>query len=149
MALKVSDLLTLPILRDGKVVAGAGGLARQVRAVSFTDNPIVFSEEEYALTAAGDLYIFGYAPYRAAVPQLLNRMRFYIKTQSSCCIVMMEDFDQFPAEAIHLANNSSYPVILLSDKFAYANVIRTITEAIYLSEAGTVLEAAEGRQPAL
>ncbi len=62
---------------------------------------------------------------------------------------MMEDFDQFPAEAIHLANNSSYPVILLSDKFAYANVIRTITEAIYLSEAGTVLEAAEGRQPAL
>ncbi len=65
MALKVSDLLTLPILRDGKVVAGAGGLARQVRAVSFTDNPIVFSEEEYALTAAGDLYIFGYAPYRA------------------------------------------------------------------------------------
>ena len=89
MALKVSDLLTLPILRDGQVIAGVGGLPRQVRAVSFNDDPIVFSAEEYALTAPGDLCIFD-----------------------------------------------------------YANVIRTITEAIYLSEASTVLET-ESEQLAL
>ena len=89
MELKVSDLLTLPILRDGQVIAGVGGLPRQVRAVSFNDDPIVFSAEEYALTAPGDLYIFD-----------------------------------------------------------YANVIRTITEAIYLSEASTVLET-ESEQLAL
>ena len=140
MALNISDLLMLPILREGRLVAGIGGLSRQVHAVSFTDSPIIFSEEEYALTAKGDLYIFGYTSYRTQLPQLLNRLRFYIRTQSSCCIVMMEDLDQFPDEAIGLANQSNYPVILLSDRIAYADVIRAITEAIYLNEANGAAE---------
>ncbi len=140
MALKVLDLLSLPLLREGRVIAGAGGLSRQVRAVSFTDCPIVFSEEEYALTAKGDLYIFGYAPYRTELPKLLDRIRFYIRTRSSCCIVMIENLDEFPAEAAELADQSGYPIILLSDRIAYADVIRAVTEAIYLSEASAAME---------
>ena len=46
---------------------------------------------------------------------------------------MMENLAQFPDEAIDLANQSGYPVILLSDRIAYADVIRAITEAIYLN----------------
>lgn len=60
MAVTVSDLLMLPLLREGKIVAGVGGLTKQVRAVSFSDCPIIFSEEEYKLTSEGDLYICSY-----------------------------------------------------------------------------------------
>lgn len=140
MALNVSDLLTLPILREGRLAAGMGGLSHRVRAVSFTDCPIVFCEDEYALTKPGDLYIFNYTPYRMDREHLLNQLRFYIKTRSSCCIVMMENLAQFPDEAIDLANQSGYPVILLSDRIAYADVIRAITEAIYLNEANGAAE---------
>lgn len=140
VAVKVSDLLSLSLLREGQVAAGLGGLSKAVRAVSFSDYPIIFSEEEYQLTSEGDLYICSYYPFQDNMEKLYNRVRFYIRTKSSCLIISVERQAELPAEVIALANQHDYPIILLSDKVPYTAIIRTVTEAIFLDETSAALE---------
>ena len=140
MAVTVSDLLMLPLLREGKIVAGVGGLTKQVRAVSFSDCPIIFSEEEYKLTSEGDLYICSYYLFQGDKEKLYNRIRFYTKTKSSCFIISIGEQEELPADSIALANQNNYPIVLISDKIPYTAIIRTISEAIFLDETSTALE---------
>jgi len=140
MAVMVSDLLTLPLLQEGRVIAGVGGLSRSVRAVSFSDYPIIFSEEEYDLTSKGDLYICSYYLFQESMEKLYDRIRFYIKTKSSCLIISVGLQEELSSDIIALANQNNYPLILVSDKIPYTAIIRTITEAIFLDETSAALE---------
>ncbi len=140
MAVTVSDLLSLPLLREGQIVAGVGGLTKQVRAVSFSDYPIIFSEEEYKLTSEGDLYICSYYLFQEDKEKLYNRIRFYTKTKSSCFIISISEQVDLPADSIALANENNYPIVLISDKIPYTAIIRTISEAIFLDETSYALE---------
>lgn len=140
MAVTVSDLLALPLLREGQIVAGVGGLTRKVCAVSFSDYPIIFSEEEYKLTSEGDLYICSYYLFREDKEKLYNRIRFYTKTKSSCFIISVGEHESLPADSIALANQNNYPIVLISDKIPYTAIIRTISETIILDEISADLE---------
>ncbi len=130
MGAKVSDVLELEIFKQAQLITGTNGLSREVSGISFSDCPIVFSEDEYALTKKGDLYISGLYLYKDNPDKIIDVIKFYVLTKSACCIFTTVAFKELPLDAINFANENNYPIILIPDSVSYTEMISEISHLI-------------------
>ena len=133
MGVTVGELLQIDILKNASVIAGAGGMERQVKRVSFSDVPL----EEWkdpACFEPGDVFIRSFFADKDQEERICEAISFYIQVNSACCITYQRFLPRFPEKAIALANEHNYPIIVLDEIIPYADLIRMITEYILFSQ---------------
>ena len=130
MGIQVRDVLALDLLTDAKLVAGKGGLDREVLRVNFTDCPLGESDPGYALVQKGDVYILSLYIQSQNEGELYDLINFYIQTGSACCIALDTYVKDFPDSVKRLADKYKYPIVSISDSVPYASLIQKITNLI-------------------
>ncbi len=88
MSILVRDVLKLDLLKDARLIAGKGGLDREVSRINFTDCPLSTDDPGYSLVQRGDLYILSLYIQSQSEAELCKLINFYIQTGSACCIVI-------------------------------------------------------------
>ena len=130
MGITVNDILKLEILKNAELACGAAGLNREVMRVNFTDSPLDPEDPGYALVSQGDLYIHSFYTDGNYEEQIYNIIRFYIQTESSCCIGVRYRVRELPERVIRLANQNRYPIIMIDNDIPYGRLIKDISELI-------------------
>lgn len=130
MSILVRDVLKLDLLKDARLIAGKGGLDREVLRVNFTDCPLSTSDPGYSLVQKGDLYILSLYIQSQSETELYNLINFYIQTGSACCIVMDTYIKDFPDDVKHMADRNNYPIISVNDDIPYAGLIQKISNLL-------------------
>ena len=134
MSVTVRDILQVETLSGAAVIAGAQGLDRQVRRVGFSDVPLNPAQDQM-LCKEGDLYLRSFYTEKESDQEryILEIIEYYIYTKSAGCITVKDFYREFPQSAIDLANQNGYPIIVLPEIVAYANLIKDISECIIFS----------------
>jgi hypothetical protein len=130
MGITVKDVLSLDLLENAVVVTGESGLNREVLRVNFTDCPVDEEDPGYSLVTKGDLYIHSFYIDYQDEKRIYDIINFYILTGSSCCIALDYYLKEIPTSVKKLANEYSYPIIMINSDVPYAALIQNITELI-------------------
>ena len=139
MGVTVGELLQIDILKNASVIAGASGMNRQIRRVSFSDVPLEEWKDPTCFEP-GDVFIRSFFADKDREERICEAISFYIQVNSACCITYRRFLPHFPENAIALANEHNYPIIVLDEIIPYANLIRMITEYILISQHEWLIE---------
>lgn len=134
MAITVRDCLNIGVLREATLAAGAGGLNRPIEAVTVIEfNGFRYKQLENTLTG-NEMAITAFAFLKDDTEEWLDFFRSSIKSGISCFVVFYYGriAKRIPPEVIHLANQESIPILLLSKdlNYAYSDLIMTVCEAL-------------------
>ncbi len=134
----IDDILSLPSLRDARVVGGRGGLARAVRAVNVMEVPDIVAwvqPDELLLTTAyplrGDP-----AALDALVPRLAERGLAGIAVKPARYI------PKIPTAMIEAADRLDFPVIELPADAAFNEIIQAVLTVILDAQAARLERSA-------
>lgn len=113
--------------RGVKVIAGSGGLEKEVRAVTIVDTQDAYSllKGKEILLSSGYIFHGKHAPYIDFLLQLVER-------QVSClCIQSKRYFDEFPIEFINLAKDMNFPILELPEKIDWTEIIESFYRCLF------------------
>lgn len=139
MAIKISDLLSLDLLKNAKIIAGKNGLNNEIKRVTFNDCPLDLDVSSNIIRS-GDLYINSFYIVKDNKEQLINFFKFYIENKSAGIFILDEFFKEFPQEVISLANTNNYPIILIDNDTPYAEIINAAIGMILFDQYDTIAE---------
>jgi hypothetical protein len=92
MAVTISDMLTLDLLKSANVVAGKDGIQNEIHRVNFSDCPIASDEIETLLVSKGDIFINSLYLVKDDESQLLEIFKYFIAIESAGAIIINEYF---------------------------------------------------------
>lgn len=139
MSIKISDLLSLDLLKNAKIIAGKNGLNNEIKRVTFNDCPLDLDVNS-KIIRSGDLYINSFYIVKDNKEQLVNFFKFYIENKSAGIFIIDEYFKKFPQEVISLANAYNYPIILIDNHTPYAEIINAAVGMILFDQYDTIAE---------
>lgn len=139
MSIKISDLLSLDLLKNAKIIAGKNGLNNEIKRVTFNDCPLDLDVNS-KIIRSGDLYINSFYIVKDNKEQLVNFFKFYIENKSAGIFIIDEYFKEFPQEVISLANAYNYPIILIDNHIPYAEIINAAVGMILFDQYDTIAE---------
>jgi DNA-binding PucR family transcriptional regulator len=139
MYIRVSDTLKLPSLKKSKIMAGSGGLDRKVYRISVVECPefpinLDYAGEVNQLFKNGDFFISSLYAIRNNPELLIDTVKLYNQFNSSGIIIFDKYIAEIPVEVINYANNVNYPIILIENTIAYADIISDVMRAIFSQE---------------
>jgi PucR family transcriptional regulator, purine catabolism regulatory protein len=129
--LHVGELLTLPVLRGARVIAGHRGLDREVTNVNVMEVPDI-----EAYVHPGEVLLTTLYPLRddlAAVADLVRRL--HTAALSALVVRLGRYVDHIPAAAVEAADELGFPIIVVNTHIAFNDVISAVL-AIVLADYG-------------
>lgn len=139
MSVKISDLLSLDLLKNAKIIAGKNGLNNEIKRVTFNDCPLDLDVSSNIIRS-GDLYINSFYIVKDNKEQLINFFKYYIENKSAGIFILDEFFKEFPQEVISLANTHNYPIILIDNDTPYAEIINATIGMILFDQYDIIAE---------
>lgn len=137
-AITVREVLTLPVLRGTFVVAGAGGLERVVSGVNVMEVPDIES-----FVKSGELLLTTAYPLREHPEELSVLIRTLARLGLAALAVKIGRYlDSLPADALEVAEELDFPVMLVPDHTSFNDVIGAVL-AVVLTEYGAEPAGAE------
>ncbi len=126
----VADMLKLPTFAGYEIAAGKNGMGKCVRFVDFIEVPDVI---KWALR---DTFYFttGYA-FRESPDQICRLIEAF--SQNGACgigIKLGRYIDALPEEALKIADELNFPLVLMPIGLAYAIVSRTVMREVFRAE---------------
>ena len=129
--LHVGELLTLPVLRGARVIAGHRGLDREVTNVNVMEVPDI-----EAYVHPGEVLLTTLYPLRddlAGVADLVRRL--HTAALSALVVRLGRYVDHIPAAAVEAADELGFPIIVVNTHIAFNDVISAVL-AIVLADYG-------------
>jgi PucR family transcriptional regulator, purine catabolism regulatory protein len=129
--LHVGELLTLPVLRGARVLAGHRGLDRDVTNVNVMEVPDI-----EAYVHPGEVLLTTLYPLRddlAGVADLVRRL--HAAALSALVVRLGRYVDHIPAAAVDAADELAFPIIVVDTHIAFNDVIAAVL-AIVLADYG-------------
>ena len=123
----LEKLLTMPALRDMKLLASRSGLNKEVRAVSVMDAP-----DSYKWLRGGELlltsgYLLGNDPDLLAY--LINKL---VEAGSSALAIKQGRFmSTIPEYVLQFAERHQFPIIEIPNRFVWSDIIAVFYELFY------------------
>jgi purine catabolism regulator len=136
--LHVGELLSLPVLRGARVLAGHRGLDREVSNVNVMEVPDI-----EAYVHPGEVLLTTLYPLRddlGRVPDLVRRL--HGATLSALVVRLGRYVDHIPAAALEAADELGFPIIVIDTDIAFNDVISAVL-AIVLADYGPEPSRAE------
>ncbi len=125
-AIAVRSLLTLPPLQGSVVAAGGGGLGREVSGVNVMEVPDIES-----FVKAGELLLTTTYPLRKDPASLVGLVRMLDRLGLAALAVKPGRYlDHLPDEALLLAEQLDFPVILLPGDTSFNEVIGALLAVV-------------------
>ena len=129
--LHVGELLSLPVLRGARVLAGHRGLDHEVTNVNVMEVPDI-----EAYVHPGEVLLTTLYPLRddlAGVADLVRRL--HAATLSALVVRLGRYVDHIPAAAVEAADELGFPIIVVDTHIAFNDVISAVL-AIVLADYG-------------
>jgi purine catabolism regulator len=129
--LRVEELLSLPVLRGARVLAGHRGLDHEVTNVNVMEVPDI-----EAYVHPGEVLLTTLYPLRddlAKVAELVRRL--HAATLSALVVRVGRYVDHIPAAAVDAADELGFPIIVVDTHIAFNDVISAVL-AIVLADYG-------------
>lgn len=120
--LKLREILSMPVFRDFRVVAGAGGIDREVGTVSVMDAPDI-----YKWMKGGEFLITtGYAVKDR--PEYIRSLIINLDKGGAAALGVKFDrfIHEFPADALEAADELDFPIVSIPYEFAFTDVINPV-----------------------
>ncbi|KJS20787.1 MAG: hypothetical protein VR72_13525 [Clostridiaceae bacterium BRH_c20a] len=121
----VRELLNLQVLKNSEVLAGNGGLDRQVSNVTFFDAPDAIN-----WVKGNELVVTTMYPFRDTVSQKLLVEELAKKGASALGIKLKRYIDALPAEILEIAERHSLPILSIPYECAWVDLINPIMAEI-------------------
>jgi len=136
MTISVADILKLPSFYGAQILAGSGGLDRQVAKVTvmecpeFPLDPEVAGPKDNLLFRGGDFFITSLYALKDSPKMFYDTVKLYDSYKSSGMCIIRRYYESLPEDISHLANELNFPIIMVNRNTAYADMIHDITRAI-------------------
>jgi purine catabolism regulator len=129
--LHVAELLSLPVLRGARVLAGHRGLDREVAGVNVMEVPDI-----EAYVHPGEVLLTTLYPLRDDLDEVADLVRRLHAAALSALVVRVGRYvDHIPAAAVDAADELGFPIIVVDTHIAFNDVISAVL-AIVLSDYG-------------
>ncbi|MDY3867990.1 MAG: PucR family transcriptional regulator ligand-binding domain-containing protein, partial [Pyramidobacter sp.] len=133
-SLRVRDLLTLADLKGIRVLAGAGGLDREVINVNVMEAPDIAH-----WLRGGELLLTSAYLAREDPEKLLNLVQeIQSSNAAAMCIKLGRFITELPSDVRNLADSMNFPILELPMRLAFADVIATILGRIINEQAADI-----------
>lgn len=138
MYISVADALKLPSFYGAQILAGSGGLDRQISRISVVECPEFPLDADVAgkdnlLFKEGDFFISSLYAIKDSPELLYDTIKLYNRFNSSGMCIVNRYFDNIPEEVADYANDINFPIIMVKRNTAYADMITDVTKAILSS----------------
>ena len=136
MTISVADILKLPSFYGAQILAGSGGLDRQVAKVTvmecpeFPLDPEVAGLKDNLLFRDGDFFITSLYALKDSPQMFYDTVKLYDSYNSSGMCIIRRYYESLPEDIANLANELNFPIIMVNRNTAYADMIHDITRAI-------------------
>lgn len=136
MTISVADILKLPSFYGAQILAGSGGLDRQVAKVTvmecpeFPLDPEVAGLKDNLLFRGGDFFITSLYALKDSPQMFYDTVKLYDSYNSSGMCIIRRYYESLPEDIANLANELNFPIIMVNRNTAYADMIHDITRAI-------------------
>lgn len=127
----IADILEIPSLKRLRILAGHGGLNRQVSTVSVMDAPDI-----YEWMKGGEFLITSGNPIKEDPDYLATLIEKLDKHGASAFGIKTERFiGMIPQEAIDAADRLNFPLIYIPMDFAFTDIINPVLEEVISKQA--------------
>ncbi|MCC9293367.1 PucR family transcriptional regulator ligand-binding domain-containing protein [Clostridium sp. WLY-B-L2] len=140
MAIQIKDLLSLNLFKSAVIVSGKNGISNEIKRVNFADCPIVDDIYDKNLVKQGDIFISSLYIVKNSTDKMFKLIDFCIKSESCGMFVINEYIKKLPDKIIELSNGNNFPIILIDADMPYAEIIKTVTEMIFLEQSNVISE---------
>ncbi len=146
MSFTVQDALNLNIFKEARVVAGKSGLQREITRISvaecpeFPIEPVFLNDKYNLLFKRGDFFLTSFFAIKDNPDEMLQTVKLYNDYQSSGLCVIDRYIKQFPKQLLDYADRHHYPIIQISRRISYAEIINDVMEAILQNKDDLILE---------
>jgi sugar diacid utilization regulator len=135
MYISVADALKLPSFYGAQILAGSGGLDRQISRISVVECPEFPLDADVAgkdnlLFKEGDFFISSLYAIKDSPGLLYDTIKLYNRFNSSGMCIVNRYFDNIPEEVADYANDINFPIIMVKRNTAYADMITDVSRAI-------------------
>ena len=120
--IKLREILSMPVFRNFRVVAGEGGIDREVGTVSVMDAPDI-----YKWMKGGEFLITtGYAVKDR--PEYIRSLIINLDKGGAAALGVKFDrfIHEFPADALEAADELDFPIVSIPYEFAFTDVINPV-----------------------
>lgn len=122
LKLTVQDVLARDSFKSAKVIAGIGGLDRQVKW-----SHILETTEFESLINGGELILTTNAGIKLNLPSQITYVKRLIeKDVAGICIELGSNFKVIPTEIIELANESDFPIIVFEKIVKFVDITQDL-----------------------
>lgn len=130
MTTKLKEVLAMPAFKDFRLVAGSGGIEKDVVTVSVMDAPDI-----YKWMKGGEFLITsGYVVKDQ--PEYIKSLIINLKKWGAAALGVKFDrfIHAFPEEALQTADELQFPIISIPFEFAFTDVINPVLREVIDSQ---------------
>lgn len=132
MSIKVRDILNLELFKNNEleIIAGKNGLNRKIRRVSAFDCPLRGDVVDKKIICKGDFFVTSLFVVKDNLEDMIELFNILIHSNSSGICVINEFITDFPESIIQIADENSFPILLVDKDVPYGEIIMGIVELI-------------------
>ncbi len=132
MSIKVRDILNLELFNKNEleIIAGKDGLNRKIRRVSAFDCPLRGDVVDKKIICKGDFFVTSLFVVKDNLEDMIELFNILIHSNSSGICVINEFITDFPESIIQIADENSFPILLVDKDVPYGEIIMGIVELI-------------------
>lgn len=132
MSIKVRDILNLELFNKNEleIIAGKDGLNRKIRRVSAIDCPLGGDVVDKKIICKGDFFVTSLFVVKDNLEDMIELFNILIHSNSSGICVINEFITDFPESIIQIADENSFPILLVDKDVPYGEIIMGIVELI-------------------
>lgn len=135
MSVTIHEILNLNAFSNFKLVAGANGLDRKVIRGGFIDHE---SPEFLKVSDFSGEMIFSSLPMIKGDPEaIVDYIKALIECDTTCFCLKSIFFDEFPQEAIEIANEMKYPLLIFEETYI-EKLILSIDDCVNLQKKASI-----------
>lgn len=138
MGITVQEALSLDVLKEARLIAGAGGLQRVIKRVSVLECP--GCDEYKGLLREGDFFLTSFYAFKDDELSLFTAVETLIESGSSGLCVLDLYMEDLPGEIKQVADRERYPIFMISRDLPYADVITDIMDLIIRNKENIITE---------
>ena len=136
MNITVNDCLQLPIMSAATVVAGSGGLNKNVLGISVLETSKTILNSDSYKGFGGELVVTGFISCYDDIESMLRCVELFAKGGDSGLIIFYVGIylKEIPKEVCELADKLDFPIIMMpknTDAIPYSYVIYEVMQLIF------------------
>lgn len=136
MNITVNDCLQLPIMSEATVVAGSGGLNKNVLGISVLETSKTILNSDSYKGFGGELVVTGFISCYDDIESMLRCVELFAKGGDSGLIIFYVGIylKEIPKEVCELADKLDFPIIMMpknTDAIPYSYVIYEVMQLIF------------------